>query len=518
LRISLISLLAALALATASSAKTLRYASQFDPGTMDPHALASAYNTRVMIQIYEPLIYWDEQFKPEPRLALSWAPVTPTTWRFKLRPGVKFHDGAAFSADDVVFNVQRAQAPTSAQKITLPNVVAVKKVDDLTVDIITSQPTPALPLAITNLRMMSKAWAGKHRVEKPLDFNAKEETYASRNTNGTGPYMLKQWDADVKTVLVAFPGYWGKRGNVTEAHYLVVGTAATRVAGLISGEIDFVADPAAQDIERLRKTSEVRIADGMSTVTQYLGFDLGRDQLLYSDVKGKNPFRDLRVRQAFRLAIDNDALQAKVMRDTAAPARVLYTPIVNGYDARFDVAPAYNPERARALLKEAGYPNGFGVTLDCSAQQPADSLCQAVTGMLARVGIRVSYLPSPFNIVLPKLLGRDTSFYGIGWSPVTVDAEGVLVPLAHTPNAPGNGDFNFGRYSNPQVDALVDRARVELDPVKRRELLTEATAILDADVAFIPLIYRRVGWAMRKNVRAIVRPNDILDLRFVNVD
>jgi peptide/nickel transport system substrate-binding protein len=517
LRTLLASLLAALLLATGSEARVFRYASQFDPGTMDPHATASAYNARVLSQVYEPLIWRDEQYKLEPRLAVSWTAVAPTVWRFKLRPGVKFHDGTPFNADDVIFNVERAQMPTSAQRITLPNVTGAKKVDDLTVDITTSQPTPVLPLAIINLRIMSKAWAVKHHVEKPLDYNAKEETYASRNANGTGPYVLKQWDSDVKTVLTAFPGYWGKRGNVTDVEYLVIGTAATRVAGLISGEIDFVVDPALQDIERLQTSPEVTIARGMSTVTQYLGFDVGRDQLLYSDVKGKNPFRDLRVRQAFRLAIDNNALQAKVMRNLAVAATVLYTPIVDGWDARFEQPAVYDPARARALLKEAGYPDGFGITLDCSSQQPADSLCQGVAAMLARVGIRVTHRPLPFNAVLPKLLSGDTSFYSIGWSPVTADAEGVLVPLAHSPGVRGVGDYNFGKYSNAKVDALIDSARVELDSTKRRQFLVDATAAVDSDVAFIPLIYRRIVWAMRKNVHVVARPNDMLDLRFVNV-
>jgi peptide/nickel transport system substrate-binding protein len=234
-------------------------------------------------------------------------------------------------------------------------------------------------------------------------------------------------------------------------------------------------------------------------------------------VKGKNPFRDLRVRQAFRLAIDNNALQAKVMRNLAVAATVLYTPIVDGWDARFEQPAVYDPARARALLKEAGYPDGFGITLDCSSQQPADSLCQGVAAMLARVGIRVTHRPLPFNAVLPKLLSGDTSFYSIGWSPVTADAEGVLVPLAHSPGVRGVGDYNFGKYSNAKVDALIDSARVELDSTKRRQFLVDATAAVDSDVAFIPLIYRRIVWAMRKNVHVVARPNDMLDLRFVNV-
>ena len=214
-------LLAGLAFAQAAGAAVFRYASQIDPGTMDPHALASLYHTRVISQIYEPLVGRDEQFKLEPRLAVSWSMVDPHTWRFKLRPGVKFSDGTAFTADDVVFSVLRSIDPKSLQRPTYPNVTGAKKVDELTVDITTSQPTPILPRAFTNSRMMSKKWCIEHHVEKPLDFKSKEETYAARHAMGTGPFMLKSWEPDQKTVLVANPGYWGRHGNVTEAIYLM---------------------------------------------------------------------------------------------------------------------------------------------------------------------------------------------------------------------------------------------------------------------------------------------------------
>ncbi len=501
-----------------AAAKVLRYASQVDPGTMDPHAMASLYNTRVIGQIYEPLVGRDEKFRIAPRLALSWSTIEPKVWRFKLRPGVKFHDGTPFTADDVVFSVERALSPTSQQKPSLPNVTGARKVDALTVDLITSQPTPVLPLALTNFRVMSKAWSVKHHVEKPLDFNAKEETFATRNTNGTGPYMLKQWDADVKAVLVANPSYWGQHGNVTEAIYLVVGSGATRMSGLISGELDFVIDAGVQDIERLSRMPDVTIGQSEGLGAQYLGFDFAHDRLVHGDAQGTNPFRVAKVRQAVRLAIDVEAIRTKVMRNLSTNGSAIYTPMVDGWDPRFAKPAPYDPERARALLKEAGYPNGFSVTLDCSLQAPADAVGQAVAGMLARVGIRVAYQPSTFNVLLPKLTGHDSSLYVIGWTPFTADAEGVLVPLAHSPTAPGTGDFNFGGYSNAKVDDLLDRARVELDVAKRRALLVEAMTALDADAAFVPLVYRRVVWAMRKNVTTPILPNDNLDLRFVNID
>ena len=500
------------------AAKTFRYASQNDPGTMDPHAIATLYNNRVLAQIYEPLIGRDEQFRAAPRLALSWTTVEPTVWRFKLRPGVKFHDGTPFNADDVVFTVQRVLSPTSAYKSALPNVTGARRVDELTVDIVTSMPTPLLALSLTNVRIMSKAWCARNRVEKPQNFTAKEETHATRNTNGTGPYMLKRWDADVKTVLVANPAYWGQRGNVTEAQYLVVGSAATRVSGLISGELDFVVDAAVQDIVRLEKTPGIVIGQASGIGALYLGFDHARDHLVHGDAQGRNPFRDAKVRRAVRHAIDLEALRSKVMRNLAEVGAALYSRVIEGYDPRFDRHAPYDPARARVLLKEAGYPNGFAVTLDCGSLQPSDAICQALAGMLARVGIRVAYQPLAFNLLVPKLNSGDTSMYVIGWQPASADAEAVLVPLVRTKDASGSGEYNFGRYSNARVDALIDRARVELDAAKRRALLVEAMAALDEDVAFIPLIYRRVVWAMRKNVKTPVLPNDNLDLRFVTLE
>jgi peptide/nickel transport system substrate-binding protein len=490
----------------AAAARTLRYASQVDPGTMDPHSMPSLYNNRVLSQIYEALVGRDDAFKPVGLLAESWTPLEAGKgWRFKLRAGVKFHDGTPFGADDVVFNIKRALEPTSQYRTSLPNVTGAAKVDALTVDILTSRPTPVLPLSLTNLRLMSKAWCEKNQVEKPQDFQAKEETHATRNTNGTGAYKLVRWETDVKTVLTANTNYWGTRGNVTDAEFLTISSAATRVAGLVSGEIDLVIDPAVQDVERLRGQPGVKVEQATGLGMNYLGFHHLR-----------KPFTDLRVRQAVRAAIDVKALQLKVMRNAASVSGALYSAAVDGFDARFRTPARYDLARAKALLKEAGYPDGFAVDLDCSAQQPADSLCQAISGMLSRVGIRVSYRPAPFNTFLPRLMAGEMTMYGVGWTPATADAEGVLIPLVHT-RAAGLGEYNFGAYSNKAVDAAIDKGSVEFDPAKRVALFTEAMLGVEADAAFVPLIARDVAWAMRSNVRVVVRPNDILDLKRVNL-
>jgi peptide/nickel transport system substrate-binding protein len=259
------------------------------------------------------------------------------------------------------------------------------------------------------------------------------------------------------------------------------------------------------------------VGQAMSIGTQFLGFE-HQPALSHGDAGGRNPFRDARVREAVRLAIDTNALVAKVMRNTGGTGRSIYSPAIDGYDKRFDKPAVHDPARAKKLLAEAGYPNGFAVDLDCSSQQPADAIGQAVTGMLSRIGIRVSYKPLPFNILLPKLNKGDTSMYIIGWNPATTEPEGVLYPLAHSKTSAGAGEYNFGSYSNPKVDELIDRGRVEFDMAKRNALFTEAMAAMDAEAAFVPLIHRHVTWAMRKGVKALLRPNDILDLRLVNID
>ena len=484
---------------------------------MDPHAVASAYNARILNQVYEPLVGRDEKFRLEPRLASSWEAVEGG-WRLKLRNDVKFHDGTPFTADDVVFSIERGLKPESQLRVSLPGVTGAKKVDDYTVDLLTSGPTPVLPLALINFRIMSRAWAVKHKVEKPQNFNAKEETFATRNANGTGPFMLKEWVPDTKTVLVANPHYWGRHGNVTEVQYLVVSTAATRMAGLVSGEIDFVVDPALQDVEKLRHSPSIVIGQTTGIQAQYMGYGLADEKLKYGEAGDRNPFRDIKVRLAVRHAIDMKALQSKVMRNMGSIGSALFSSAVDGWDPRFREPARYDPELSKKLLAEAGFPSGFSVTLDCSAAAPADAICQAVAGMLARVGIRVTHQPLPFNLLLPKVTKGDSSLFVIGWQPITADAEGVLVPLAHTPNKGGDGQYNNGGYSNPQVDAAIDAARVVPMGEKRTKMLADAMTVLDADAAFVPLSYRNIVWAMNKKVKTPVMPNDTLDLRFVQME
>ena len=327
-----IAIAAAVAVPSIGQAKSFRWAAQGDILTFDPHSQNEGMTIAANSYIYEPLVDYDKDFKVVPRLATEWEQVSPTLYRFKLRPGVKFHDGAAFTADDVVFSVHRAMAPTSNYKAYTTGIKEARKIDDLTVEIETSAPNPVLLRQLPNVFIMNKAWSEKNNIAKPQDFVNKEETFGARNTNGTGPYKLKSREVDVRTVFEENKDWWnkaGKVGNVTEVVFTPIKQNATRTAALLSGEIDFVLDPAAQDLERIRQAQKV--VEGNEYRTIYLGLDQKRPELQYSNIKGKNPFQDIRVREALYRAIDVDAIKRAVMRGLSAPTGTMIAPQVHGW-------------------------------------------------------------------------------------------------------------------------------------------------------------------------------------------
>jgi len=510
------------AAALPANAKTLRFASAFDPNSLDPHSLALLYQTRVVTQIYEGLVNRDPEFRLEPSLAVSWESLdSAKRWRFRLRPGVKFHDGSLFTADDAVFSIERALAKTSQRANQLRGVAGAKKIDPLTIDVILSTPDAVLPDKLWQIAMMSRAWAEDHSVILPQDYNGKQETFAVRNANGTGPYLLKSYEQDRRLVLVANPGWWGRGGkgigNVTEAIYNVIQSDATRLAALASGEVDFVIDPPFQDLARLKDDKRLKSVEVTDIGTQYLGFDQARDELQFADVKGRNPFKDLRVRRAIYQAIDVDAIVAKVLRGLAMPTGSHVSRLVDGYVSELDKRLPYNPAAARALLKEAGYADGFGVTLDCVNATYRAAVCQAIAAMLAQVNIRVTFQPLPSATFFPKLTQASSSFFEFGWSPGT-DPWAMLNSIVRTYDGVGSGAFNGGRYSNPKLDALIDGIRVEPDLVRRRQMTGDALRMLHADLPLLPLYRRKLTWVMRPNISAVSWPNDVLELRWVRID
>jgi peptide/nickel transport system substrate-binding protein len=510
---------AAALLAAGVQAKTLRTADQGDIVSMDPHSLNETPQLGFTGNIYEPLVGRDADLKLVPALATSWKQTAPTVWRFELRRGVVFHDGKPFDADDVVFSLQRAADPGGDLRGAVGQIKEVRKVDQFTVDIVTDGPVPILPDQITQTYMMSKAWCEANNATKPVDKRKGLENAASVRANGTGPFRLRSREPGVRTVLTRNTQWWGKAdGNVDEVVWTPIGNDATRVAALKSGEIDLMQPVPVQDVDRLKQDPNLKILQGPEMRTIFLGMDSRRDELLYSNVKGRNPFKDKRVRQAFYQAIDIEAIRNRIMRGAATPTNLMLAPGVKGFVPELNKRVAYDPEASRKLLAEAGYPNGFEVRMNCPNDRYVNDgeICQAVAGMLARVGVKVNLEAETKGTYFPKVLSRNTSFYMLGWTPTTYDAHNVLYSLMATPKG-GQGVFNLGAWSNERFDQLTTQIGVETDPAKRQALIAEAMKIHAEEFGHIPLHQQALAWGMRKNVSIAQRADNIIDYRTAKV-
>src|SRR5438270_6245172 len=344
----LVALAFLIVLATAQ-ARPFRWASQGDPQTIDPHSQNELLTNSINGQLYETLVNRGKQLEVVPALATEWQQVDPLTWRFTLRKGVRFHDGAPLTADDVLFSVDRASQPSSQIRVYATALGKPRKVDEFTVEFKLPEPNPILLEHATLVQIMSRAWCVKNKVERPLDFSNKEESYASTHANGTGPYMLRLREPDVKTVMERNPNWWGKlQGNVSEVTYLSIRSDATRGSALISGNVDLIIDPPPQDVARLHKQGKVRVIEGEENRIVFFGFDQARDELLYSDVKGKNPFKDRRVREAIYRAIDIEALHKVTMRGLSKPTGRI-TPSMVASNPEAEKRLPYDPLLAKRL-------------------------------------------------------------------------------------------------------------------------------------------------------------------------
>jgi peptide/nickel transport system substrate-binding protein len=421
-----------------------------------------------------------------PALAERWEIVEPTRWRFYLRKGVKFHNGNDFTADDVVFSAERVSAEGSDLKSRLTADTKVLKVDDYTVDFVTESPNPIIHVEWGTWYLMDKEWAEANNATKPASVTAGTENYAAFNANGTGPFMVVSRETDVKTVLKPHPDWWDTpKHNLTEVIFTPISSDATRVAALLSGEIDMMYPVPVQDIARVNANPGTSMLTGPELRTIFLGFDQLRDELLESSVKGKNPFKDVRVRQAFYHAVDIEAIKKKVMRDLSTPSALMISPFLFSKADNYKRL-SYDPDKAKTLLTEAGYGDGFEVGMDCPNNRYVndEQICQAVAAMLARVGVKVNLLAQPKAQYFKKVLAPrlETSFYLLGWTPGSFDSWNVLYNLHNCyDEKAGRGKFNLGRYCNPKIDALTDRILVETDAAKRDALIAQAYDLTTAE-------------------------------------
>ncbi len=506
---------------TGAIANPLRWAAAGDPQTMDPHSQNEGLTNSVNSQVYEFLMIRDKKLKLGPGLATEWKQIDSLTWQFKLRQGVKFHDGSPFTADDVVFSIERARAPTSQIRVYANQSGVARKIDTHTVEFKLPQVNPIFLDHVNQIMIMSKSWSEKNNCTTPLDYKNKEEKFTSLNANGTGPYRLVSRQPDVKTIWKRNDAWWGKHeGNVTSVTYTSIKNDATRLAALVSGEVDFILDPPPQDMERLEKTPGVKVINGVENRVVFIGMDQARDELLYSNVKGKNPFKDKRVRQALYQAIDIETIKTKLMRGQAFPTGGITPSPLGAYnDPAIEKRRPYDVAAATKLLAEAGYPQGFEVTMHCPNNRYIndEKICQALAGMWAKIGVKVKLDAQPRAIYFPRLDKLDTSLYMLGWGGAITDSETTLTPVLRNRAAGGIGDYNYGNYKNDKLDAAAAAQSKEADPKKREAFIKQALLAHNDEINHLPLHRQVIPWATRSNITVVHRADNYVQYDWISV-
>jgi len=514
-------LLATTALSAAAVfAETIRWARAAEALTLDPHSQNEGPTTTLMHQIYEPLIIRNMEGAMEPALALSWEPSSdnPNVWVFQLREGVTFHGGQEFNAEDVVFSLDRARTEASNFKELLTGVVEVRATGDYTVEVETDGPNPLLPNNLTNIMMMDAGWATENGTEAVQDYAAGEDTYAARNTNGTGPFVLQSRTADVETVMTQNPDYWGIGTfpmAVTEIIFTPIQNPATRVAALLTGEVDFIQDVPVQDLQRVSDTNGMGLATAPQNRVIFLGMNVGDDDLTLDNVDGANPFADLRVRQALDIAINREAIQQVVMRGQSQPAGVIAPPPINGWTAELDAYPAYDVEAARALMEEAGYGDGFSIQLDCPNDRYIndEAICQAAVGMLAQIGIEANLSALPRAQHFPLIANLETDFYLLGWGVPTYDAEYVFNFLYHS-RTEGRGSWNGTRLDDPMINEMTASLTSNTDLDARNQTIADLYAWADENVIYVPIHHQVLNWGIADGWSTVVDADDQVKFKY----
>jgi peptide/nickel transport system substrate-binding protein len=517
--ITAVSAVACIASAHAQGAM-LRWAAQNDILTLDPHSQNHATTNAILQHAYEGLTRYNAKYEVEPALATKWTFITPTQVRFDLRKNVRFHDGSPFTADDVVFSFGRIRQPQGTMGIYVTGISEVRKIDSHTVDLILAGPNPILLRNIGDFFIMSKSWSEKNNSAKVQDYKAKEENFASRNVNGTGPYRILSWQPETRVAMALHEGWWDKRtNNVTQVIYTPIKSDGTRVAALLSGDVDLVTDVPPQDVDRLRKDAKLKVLDGAEVRTIFIALDEFSPELKYSSVKGKNPFKDKRVREALNLAIDREAIKRSVMRGQSLPAGLIVAPGVNGHSAELDKPLKPDLAKAKKLLADAGYPSGFEFQLNCPNNRYVndEKICVALVGMWAKLGIKTNLASESMATFIQKVQNFDTSAYLLGWGVATYDAQYSLQSLVRTRTSGADGNFNYGRISDPKIDQLVDAMKTETDLAKRNGMIREALIHTRDEHLLLPLHHQLRPWAMKKNVDTVHASDDRPKARFTSI-
>jgi peptide/nickel transport system substrate-binding protein len=499
--------------ATMADEVTIGIASE--PSAMDPHYHNLTPNNSFSSNIYDSLIIQDESQKLTPGLAVSWKPINDLVWEFKLREGVKFHDGSAFNADDVIFTAERApNVPNSPSSFgTYLKGKTFKKIDDTTVHVSTTKPYPLMAVDLSTISIISN--------EVGMDVKTSEFNDGSKMI-GTGPYKFVEWKPSDRIVLAKFDGYWGEKAAFDKVVMKPIKSNPTRVAALLAGDVDMIDNVPTSDIETLKKQAGLTLAQGISNRVIYLHMDRFRDNSPFiTGTNGKNPLNDIRVRKAISMSINRAAIVDRVMEGVAISAGQLLPPGFFGTSENLKPE-AYDPKQAKALLAEAGYKDGFGLTIHGPNDRYINDakIAQAVAQMLTRIGIKTQVETMPKSVYFrsasrggpngePKF-----SFILVGWGSGTGEPSSPLRSLIHTRDKEnGFGASNRGRYSNPEADALIEQALATVDDAKRAEILAKATEIAINDLAIIPLHYQVNTWATKKGLKYLPRTDERTILR-----
>jgi peptide/nickel transport system substrate-binding protein len=513
--------LAAALIAAGVQAVPFRWASQGDPLTMDPHSQNEGLTNAMNGQVYETLFRRDKQLRLAPSLATEWKQTDALTWVMKLRTGVKFHDGSTLVPEDVIFSVERAKHPNSQIRVYATKLGTVRKIDANTIEFKLAEVNPIFLDHLNTVFIMSKAWSEKNNSVNPQNFKEKEEKFSALNANGTGPFVLVSRQPDVRTTYKAFDGWWNKReGNISSVTFTPIKADATRVSALISGELDFILDPPPQDTERLEKDAKTKVINGLENRVIFIGMDQARDELQYSSVKGKNPFKDKRVRQALYQAIDIETMKTRLMRGQAFPTGgITPSPLGSFNDPAIEKRLPYDVNAAKKLMADAGYPQGFEVTLHCPNNRYINDerICQALAAMWAQIGVKIKLEAAPRAIHFPRLEKLDTSMYMLGWGGAITDAETALTPVLRNRAAGGIGDYNYGNYKNDKLDQAAAASSKEPDVAKRKELILTALKAHNDEINHLPLHRQVIPWAARENVTLTHRADNWLEWDWITI-
>lgn len=494
-----------------AGAATLKVGASSGVNSLDPHFHNETPTNSVNYNIFDGLVNFDKDLNPYPVLAESWEVLDDVTWQFKLRQGVLFHNGNDFNADDVVWSFKRAKTNAkSGFKGSMSAIESIKKIDDYTVNVTTNGPFPILLRKLSYLRIMDKEFSEQLSDQelglKPV---------------GTGPYKLQNWQRGQSIVLVANDNYFLGKPSIDKVEVRPLTNDSTRVASILSDAVHLINRVPVRDVDRIKANDNLKFFMRPGLRLIYLQMDHMREESPYIEGVEKNPFMDVRVRKALYYGINEDAIVKHIMGGFAVPAAQYYPKAVNGHEEGV-IRPDYNPEKAKALLKEAGYENGFTVTLDSPNDRYIndEKIAQAVASSLAKIGITVKVNAIPKASFFPKANDTDSSFNLIGWACSDGDGSAFLDACVHTYNQEkGYGRYNGGRYSNKKVDSIIEESAKVLDADKRRELLEEVMHIaLIEEQNIIPLHYQVDLYAVSKKVEMTPRADNYLYFANMNLE